>query len=338
MIKYFLLTVFLLLSAAPGPAAAADPGHAVVFLYHRFGEGRHPTTNISVADFETHIEELAGGRYNVLPLPEIIAAIRDGRRLPPRTVGLSIDDGFASAYAVAWPRLAAAGLPFTLFVATDAIDGGGTDFMNWNQIREMARDGVTIGHHSASHGHLAGLDAPAFGDELARGTARMTAELGVAPTLLAYPFGETSRVQSETAAVSGFAAAFGQHSGVVHAAGDLFYLPRFSMTGSFAGLDRLRMAAAARPLTVTMLAPADPKLASNRLDYRFELADERPGLDRLACFVSGRGAIPVTREGLVFTMATVTGLAVGRTRINCTVPNSDGSFAWLGMLYYLARQ
>src|SRR3546814_11202788 len=102
--------------AAPAPAAGADS--AVIMMYHRFGEGAFPATNIRLDQFEDHLEELKTGGYSVLPVTDIVAAIRDGRELPDRTVGLTMDDGYLSIYTEAWPRLRAAGFPFTVFFAT----------------------------------------------------------------------------------------------------------------------------------------------------------------------------------------------------------------------------
>ena len=74
-----------------GPAGAADS--AVILVYHRFGESEFPSTNIRLAQFEAHIAELASGPYTVMSVPDIVAAIREGRELPDRTVGITIDDG-----------------------------------------------------------------------------------------------------------------------------------------------------------------------------------------------------------------------------------------------------
>ena len=155
---------------APPPAAAADS--AVVFMYHRFGESAYPSTSITLAQFESHLKELADGGYTVMGVSEILAALRRGDPLPERTVGLTVDDAFLSVYRQAWPRLKAAGFPFTLFVATDPADRGSGDYMNWDQIREMADAGVAIGAHTASHPHMAGAADAANRGEIGRASGR----------------------------------------------------------------------------------------------------------------------------------------------------------------------
>ena len=63
--------------------------------------------------------------------------------------------------------------------------------------------------------------------------ARLAAELGKAPSLFAYPFGEAGTEVIKTARIGGYAFSFGQHSGVVHPKSDFNYLPRFAMNEKF---------------------------------------------------------------------------------------------------------
>ena len=62
---------------SPNPVHAADS--AAILMYHRFGENSFPSTNIRLEQFDAHIAELASGPYTVLPVTEIVAAIREGR-------------------------------------------------------------------------------------------------------------------------------------------------------------------------------------------------------------------------------------------------------------------
>ena len=88
-------------SALVGTASAADS--AVILMYHRFGDDRYPSTNVRLDQFESHLAELKSGGYHVLPVPEIVAAIRDGSPLPDRTVGITIDDAGSTRSQTASP-------------------------------------------------------------------------------------------------------------------------------------------------------------------------------------------------------------------------------------------
>lgn len=61
--------------------------------------------------------------FNVLPLPDAVQRLREGR-LPPRAAALTFDDGYADNHDVALPVLQRAGLPCTFFVAVGFLDGG----------------------------------------------------------------------------------------------------------------------------------------------------------------------------------------------------------------------
>lgn len=315
-----------------GLAWAADA--AVIVMYHRFGEGAYPSTNTRLDQLDAHIAELARGGYTVRPVTDIVAALKAGAPLPDRTVGITIDDAYASVYANAWPRLRAAGLPFTLFVSTDAIDDGAGGMMNWDQIRELAAAGVTIGHHTAAHAHMAGAGATANAADIARATRRLRAELGRAPTLFAYPYGEYSLALRDAIAAAGFAAAFGQHSGVAHARSDMFALPRFALNERYGALDRFTLVAQALPLPVADVTPSDPVLVDNPPSFGFTVTADVGDLGRLNCYASGAGATTVERLGARRIEVRIgEPFAPGRARINCTLPGPDGRWRWFGMQF-----
>lgn len=323
-------------------AVAAQPpvdNGAVVVMYHRFGDGRFPSTNIRVEQFEAHLAELKKDKYTVLPLPEIVAALKEGRPLPDYAVGISIDDAYLSVYEEAWPRLKAAGFPFTLFVATDPVDRRLKDYMTWDQIRELAAsDLVTIGSQTASHPHMPALSKAANRRELAKSQERFRQELGAAPTLFAYPYGEYSlEVQAVTRA-AGFAAAFGQHSGAIGRTSNLYALPRYPMNESYGGMDRFRLAVNSLPLPVEDVTPRDNKLTpeSNPPLYGFTVHEAVDGVGGLNCFASGRGRVEVKT---LFDQRVEVRLdqpfPPGRARINCTLRDDSGRWRWLGTQFYV---
>ena len=135
-----------------GHAAAGD--EAVVLMYHRFGDDRHPSTNIRVEQLEAQLDYLSSNGYTVVPLADVVAAIRGGGELPGRALAITVDDAYRSVYSVGYPIFKARGLPVTVFVATDPVDGGQADFMTWDQMREMAGNGVTFANHGATHDSL----------------------------------------------------------------------------------------------------------------------------------------------------------------------------------------
>ena len=323
---------FAALDARAQSRAEEIPSHAVLFIYHRFGEANAPSTNIRLDQFDGHLQELRDGGYNVLPLADIVKALQAGETLADRTVGISIDDAYASLYTHAWPRLRAANFPFTIFVATDTIDRKAPGFMSWDQLRELAQSGlVDIGSQTGSHPHMPLEDATKNADELERSAARIRAETGKAPTLFAYPYGEMSLAVKEQVRRAGYAAAFGQHSGVAHAGEDAFYLPRFSMNERFGDMVRFRMAARALPLAVEDVTPADPFLTGqNPPAFGFTLAEELRNVERMGCYYADQTLRIERLDARRIEVRIPQAFPPGRARINCTLPAEGGRWRWHG--------
>ena len=182
--------VFGLLAGFIAPSFAAD--HAVILMYHRFGEDQYPSTNVRLEQFEEHLEVLAQGQYNVLPLDDIVAHLQSGEPLPDRTVAITIDDAYLSVYEQAFPRLQRYGFTATIFVATQPVDRGLRGYMSWEQLRELQAAGFGIGSQTRSHPHMHRLSVAENRDELAVSNDRFLTELGMRPNLFAYPYGEYS--------------------------------------------------------------------------------------------------------------------------------------------------
>lgn len=317
-----------------GPAAAET--RAVVIMYHRFGESRYPSTNVTLEQFETHLRELQTGGYTVMALADIVDALLGAKTLPDRAVGLSVDDAFLSVYTQAWPRLKKAGFPFTLFVATGAIDRKLSGYMNWDQIREMARAGVAIGSQTETHLHMPDADDARNRGELERSNKRFEEELGQRPSLIAYPYGESSLTVQAVVKEAGFSAAFGQHSGAIGSGGNIFDLPRFATNENYGGLPRFKLVVNALPLPVADITPADPMIgANNPPAMGFTITGPVKGLNRLSCFSSHDGRARLERLGeRRIEIRVKQAFPKGRTRVNCTLPAGDGRWYWFGRQFY----
>ncbi|CAK0759993.1 Chitooligosaccharide deacetylase [uncultured Gammaproteobacteria bacterium] len=319
--------------------ASSASGGVVVFAYNRFGEDRTPSTSIRLDQFEEHLDELRNGGYAVQPLSKIIEQLAAGVVLPDRTVAITIDEASRSAFREAWPRLRHAGIPFTLFVAADAIDRATDNTMTWADIRDLYNNGVTIGALSASGRPMGIRDRQDLINDLHREEERFQAELGFKPALFAYPFGEYSLEARTLVEKRGYAAAFGLQSGVAHARADRYALPRFVMNESFGGIDRFILAANALPLPVTDLTPADPVLTTNPPHLGFTLPEGIRHPERLACFATGQGRTVVERlDTNRIEVRLADPLPPGRPRINCTLPADDGRWHWFGVQFLVPSE
>jgi len=309
---------------------SGDATSAVVFMYHRFGEAEYPSTNITMEQFDQHVKELTSGPYTVMGVPQIVSALADGKGLPDRTIGITIDDAYRSVYEKAWPIFREHNLPFTVFVSTEQLDSGYSNYMTWDMVRELSKAGVTIGGHSQNHAHLPDFDVDRVKAELANSAARFKEEIGYVPEIFAYPYGEANDEVIAAVKEAGYRAAFGQQSGAMHTGSDFMYLPRFALNEHYGAMDRFNLAANSLPLVVSDITPADYTLTRNPPAFGFTLAEPSPSMN---CYPS-EGEPTMSRLGEERVEIRLDApVSSGRWRINCTAMGPDSRWKWFGMLY-----
>ncbi len=334
--RRFLTLALSVIALIGGLSSIEAADSAVVLVYQRVGETeRHPLESATRAQFDAHLAQLKRGGFRVMALREIVTALATGRTLPERSVAITFDNAFKSAHRVAWPKLDAAGFPFSVFVATDAVDARQPDVMSWDELRALASTGAAIESRGASNRPLWRLDQAAQRADIARGRSRIEAEIGRAPELFAYPSGEASEALRTTVRELGFDAAFGLRSGPLHAGENRYALPRFELNETYGELERFTLIAAALPLPIRDLAPKEAIL--DRADPRISfMVDVSVGpLDALACYVTrqGRAKLSVT-PGRDVMIELARAFEPGHdNRINCTLPGRDGRTHWLGLQY-----
>lgn len=328
-----------LLFASPAMAATdADQSSAVIFVYQHVGEDSIPRSSISTDQFREHVNELKSGGYNVLPLAKIIAALRDGETLPSRTVGITFDGAYQSTFTNALPLLDDAGLPYTVFFASDMADGGSPSHLGWAQLKTLRRNrNATLGLLPSVYAHMASQTPAQNAAMINKAVTRYKQEIGEEPEFFAYPYGEYSSAVRKQIANYRFKAVFGMQSGVLHAKSDFMALPRFIMTDNFGGIDRFRLTANALPLPVSDVMPEDMLMKNNPPMIGFTVSGDL-SLSQLSCFASGIGKLDLVRPGGGrVEIRLKEPLVDQRTRINCTmpddteIPGQPQSWRWFGM-------
>ncbi|MCE9883209.1 poly-beta-1,6-N-acetyl-D-glucosamine N-deacetylase PgaB [Obesumbacterium proteus] len=121
--------------------------------------------------------------YHMVSVDQIIAARQGGKKLPPRSVLLSFDDGYRSFYTRVFPLLKAYGYPAVQALITDwvnhpaqekikisaTVELPGDYFLNWNEVAEMQRSGL-VEFASHTHNLHRGISANPQGSEFPAAT------------------------------------------------------------------------------------------------------------------------------------------------------------------------
>ncbi len=140
----------------PAPTEATDPPAAApnrvtVLGYHDFSETLPETEmRMRTSKFRRQMESLRQLGITAISYDEFCAWKRGERELPGNAALITLDDGWKSVYTEAFPILKEYGYPFVLYLYRNYVDGG-NKALTTAMIRDMQRNGATIGCHSTSH-------------------------------------------------------------------------------------------------------------------------------------------------------------------------------------------
>ncbi len=184
-----------------------------ILCYHRFTDQPRAShqLELTAAAFEQQLRYLVENQYQFLSFADVAGIVRQGQPIPDRAVVLTIDDGYASVYDVAWPLLQKYRARATLFIYTDFIGAGAA--LNWGQLQTMAGSGlIEVQSHGKSHTSLSRLPQDQSPDnysarlleEVNGPKAQFQRHLGAAPVYLSYPYGNSSETAAQILEQAGY--------------------------------------------------------------------------------------------------------------------------------------
>ena len=309
----------------------------VALLYHHVSDTTPPITSISPAQFKRHLEILSEQGFRVVTLDELLRESRTGDGMA-KIVAITFDDAYRSIYETAFPLLKRRSWPFTVFVATDAIQNDSQLFLSWEELREMSEHGAHIAGHSSDHSHLIrvhdGESHRSWRKRVKKSINDGQTELarhGFESDYFAYPYGEYNLEIMKMVKADNLTA-FGQQSGAIGPDSDLQLLPRFPMTGSYSGDDAFKDKILSLPLPVKH--PMIEPLVEEHWQPILSLSPTNKPIDarKLQCFGPG-GRLPVSEnsDGDLLVKATEP-VPVGRSRYNCTLPIGNRHY-WFSQMW-----
>jgi poly-beta-1,6-N-acetyl-D-glucosamine N-deacetylase len=232
---------------------------AHIFVYHRFGDPKHASTNTSVETLRQEFEYFKQNGYTVIPLSALADAYKQNKPIDPKWVVLTIDDAYKSFYENGLPLFREYGYPFTLFVYVEATEQHYGDYMSWEQLKETRKYGE-LGLHSYGHPHLVSLSDEAVHEDTRKAFDSYKTHLGEAPRYYAYPYGEYDADVRKEIASFGFDLIINQNSGAIDGQSDPHDLDRTALTGENTVAQKLKIKTLPTRWHTPASWPADGKL------------------------------------------------------------------------------
>ena len=186
-----------------------------ILAYHNFSLDKTDKMTVSMASFEDQMKLLKERGYRVIPMDQLFDFFDFKKQIPLKSVVITIDDGWKSAYEIAVPVLKKYGYPATLFVYTDLINSS-RKAMTWEQVKELADSGIDIQCHTITHRDLAGVQEKesfkeyfnAVEKEIVQSSNIIKKNTGRDCRYLAYPFGNLNNIVVAILKRNGFRGAF----------------------------------------------------------------------------------------------------------------------------------
>jgi len=187
-----------------------------VLSYHNFSLDRSTSRmTVTKAAFEEQMKLLRDKGYRVISMDQLFDFLDFAAQIPKKSVVITIDDGWRSAYDIALPILKEYRYPATLFVYTDLIVGS-QKTLSWELVQELAKNGIDIQGHTKTHRDLTLMDKKesfteyfeAIAKELSASARLIKAKVGKDIKYLSYPDGGTNHLVIELVKKYGYRGAF----------------------------------------------------------------------------------------------------------------------------------
>jgi len=281
--------------------------NAHLFVYHRFGDDRHASTNTSLNTLKKQFDYFKNNDYKVISLETLDKALKSHQSIPDNWIVLCIDDSYKSFYENGLPIFKEYNYPFALFVYIGATDKGYGDFMSWDQIRESSQYGE-IGLHSYGHKHMVSLSTEAIRNDTNKAMTSFKKHLGYVPKYYAYPYGEFDEKVKKEISSYGFDLILNQNVGAVSELSPSDDLDRIALTGDVNLKHKLRI----KYLNASWHSPKSYPTNGNINDIHVTMS---PSIKKAELYISGGGWEYITIKDGEFKSDKLYPLKLDRTRV-----------------------
>lgn len=161
---------------------------------------------VSPESFTKQMDWLEKKSFRFLSLDEVVDS--EGKTpLWDPSVAITFDDGFRDNYEKAFPALIRRKKNAALFVVVNWVGQNG--FVGWKEIKELAKEGITIGSHSLTHRWLTRIaDEKELEGEITDSKKKIEDQIGREVRHFSYPVGVVDERVAEKVKKAGYRAAW----------------------------------------------------------------------------------------------------------------------------------
>lgn len=218
MSRFWLL--LLLLAACTGGKPEVP-----ILNYHSVGDVAGEFT-VPPAAFAQELDWLEANGFHTVSLHDLGQSRAERRKLPPRSIILTFDDGKEDALRLVLPALRQRHMRGTFFIITGSV--GQPGYLTWDDVRALAAAGMEIGSHTVTHARLADVSSDQVESELRESRRQLESHLGTRIEALAYPYNSLRSRTVRAAEAAGYRIAV---AGPAHGTADLMRLQRIPADG-----------------------------------------------------------------------------------------------------------
>lgn len=217
-----------------------------VLMYHKVNPLADNPVTVPPSLFDEQLAQLGELGYTVVSLDDVISHYDGGTQLPERAVLITFDDGYRDNLEHALPALERYGYPAVLFVPIAYVgeslplpheerllaQGIRNPTLDWVELAELDRRGISVQSHGISHRPLAELEVEDSAREIVLSKLRLEERLGRPVRAFAYVKGSEAHfkpVHPSLLQQAGYEIGFTAVTGANGPRADRFRLRRYNI-------------------------------------------------------------------------------------------------------------
>jgi len=168
--------------------------------------------SVDNGQFDLQMGYLVSSGYSLISTEQLVNALIGHSGVPNKSIVVISDDGYGDFYTYAYPILQKYHIVANLAVITGLV--GGSDYVTWGQIEEMAHSGLvnmtnhTWSHYAINHGSMDKIQY-----EIATAKQQLKDHTGQAIDTFVYPYGAVNSLAVSGLQSEGVKGAFSEIPG-----------------------------------------------------------------------------------------------------------------------------